>query len=202
MSQHRFSITLGTIILVLTLATDATAAENSIFAMERSSTAETANCLPYAVGRVTINSLGPVESLHVEVSGLPPNTDFDLFVIQLPDKPFGLAWYQGDILTNSAGVGVGDFVGRFSVETFIVAPGVGPAPDEFKAPPFPDATLNPATDPIQTYHLGLWFNRPADAAAAGCPNTVTPFNGTHNAGIQALSTRNFPSLAGPLSQVK
>ena len=201
MSQHRFLIATGTIILVLTLAIAARAAENFIFTMERSSAAVTAGCLPNASGRVTINSLGPVESLHVEVFGLRPDTDFDLFVIQLPDKPFGLSWYQGDILTNSSGTGVGDFVGRFSIETFIVAPGVGPAPDEFTALPFPDATSNPATNPIQTYHLGLWFNKPADAAAAGCPNTVTPFNGTHNAGIQALSTRNFPSLAGPLSQV-
>jgi hypothetical protein len=24
-----------------------------------------------------------------------PNTDFDFFVIQIPDKPFGLAWYRG-----------------------------------------------------------------------------------------------------------
>jgi hypothetical protein len=52
------------------------------------------------------------------------------------------------------------------------------------------------------YHLGLWFNSPTDAAAAGCPNTVTPFNGEHNAGVQALSTRNFPDQAGPLSQIQ
>jgi len=166
----------------------------------RSSAAAAAGCLPNAGGTVTINSFGPVESLHVKAFGLRPNTHFDLFVIQLPDDPFGLAWYQGDILTNSTGTGAGDFVGRFSIKTFIVAPGVGPAPDVFTAPPFPDATMNPSTGPIQTYHLGLWFNLPADAAAAGCPNTVTPFNGTHNAGIQALSTRNFPNLAGPLSR--
>ena len=63
-------------------------------------------------------------------------------------------------------------MGRFSIETFIVAPGVGPAPDEFTAPPFPDATSNPATPPIQTYHLGLWFNRPADAAAEAKKNVT------------------------------
>jgi hypothetical protein len=48
------------------------------------------------------------------------------------------------------------------------------------------------------YHLGLWFNSPRDAARAGCPATVTPFNGEHNAGVQALSTRNFSTLFGPL----
>src|SRR5882724_4032441 len=36
--------------------------------------------------------------------------------------------------------------------------------------------------PIHTFHLGLWFNSPVDAANAGCPGTVTRFNGDHNAG--------------------
>jgi hypothetical protein len=52
------------------------------------------------------------------------------------------------------------------------------------------------------FHLGLWFGSPAAAAAAGCPTTVTPFNGDHNAGIQALSTRQFPALNGPLSRLR
>ena len=49
---------------------------------------------------------------------------------------------------------------------------------------------------------GFWFNDPADAAAAGCSNGVTPFNGEHNAGPQAMSTAQFPVLAGPLKHVK
>jgi hypothetical protein len=49
--------------------------------------------------------------------------------------------------------------------------------------------------------LGLWFNDPKDAASAGLPPTVTPFNGEHNAGLQVLSTRNFPDDSGPLSKV-
>jgi hypothetical protein len=67
--------------------------------------------------------------------------------------------------------------------------------------PFPDAAENPATNPVHTFHLGLWFNSPDDAAAAGCPDDVTPFNGDHTAGIQALSTRNFPDDQGPLRQL-
>src|ERR1700751_3381373 len=109
----------------LAVATSANAAENITFNLLRSSGAVTANCIPKAAGRVTINSLGTVETMHVEVSGLPPNSEFDVFVIQLPNAPFGLSWYQGDIETNNIGVGVADFVGRFSVETFIVAPGSG-----------------------------------------------------------------------------
>ena len=66
---------------------------------------------------------------------------------------------------------------------------------------FPDVGQNPATFPVQ-YHLGLWFNDPKDAVKAGCPGTVTPFNGEHNAGIQVLNTSNFPDLQGPLFHLK
>ncbi len=74
-------------------------------------------------------------------------------------------------------------------------------PVENIQPPFPDASVNPATAPVHTFHLGLWFNDPADAQAAGCPNAVTPFNGDHNAGFQILSTRNFADDQGPLRQL-
>jgi hypothetical protein len=159
--------------------------------------------LKNAKAHVHVRSVGPVEIMEVFVQGLPPNTDFDFFVIQVPNKPFGLAWYQGDIETNRNGVGFGSFVGRFSIETFIVATGIAPAPVvHFDDPqPFPDADHNPATNPVQLYHLGLWFNSPADAAKAGAGNGVTPFNGEHNAGAQVLSTNGFPDAAGPLKQL-
>src|SRR5262245_4214133 len=161
-------------------------------------------CVPQARGEVKVVSKGPVEEMHVEVEGLPPNTEFDFFVIQKPGGPFGLSWYQGDIETNDEGRGHAKFVGRFNIETFIVAqpPGEQPAPVVHDQPPFPDADSNPATEPIHTFHLGLWFNSPEDAVNAGCPGAVTRFNGDHNAGIQVLSTRNFPNLEGPLQQLK
>lgn len=188
--------------LAASLLSASVAAQNTTFNMVPSAGAVAANCIPNAKGRVTINSIGIAEVMHVEASGLPANTDFDAFVIQLPNAPFGLSWYQGDLKTDSTGKGVADFIGRFSIETFIVAPGSGPAPVVFNNPPFPDASSNPATGPVHTYHIGLWFNSPMDAAAAGCPNTVTPFNGQHNAGIQALSTRNFGNLNGPLRKIQ
>jgi hypothetical protein len=161
---------------------------------------------PNARGRVKIESVGTVEIMDVKVWGLPPNTDFDFFVIQVPHAPFGLAWYQGDIETNAHGVGHERFVGRFSIETFIVAPGVAPAPVVFSTPGHPelsDVDHNPATFPVHQYHLGLWFNNPADAAAAGGPSSVTPFNGEHNAGVQVLNTQtpDFPDNFGPLRHV-
>jgi len=163
-------------------------------------------CLPDATARVGVVTNGTFEDMFIHATGLPPGTDFDFFVIQVPNAPFGLSWYQGDVETNGKGEAFQVFRGRFSVETFIIAPGVAPAPQVFNAPPFPDAAQNPETlgpdgktpGPVQTYHLGLWFNSPADALKAGCAATVTPFNGEHNAGIQVLNTSNFPDTQGPL----
>lgn len=188
--------------LVLAFASLTAAAQNTTFSLVRSAGAANANCIADARGRVTINSLGNVEVMHVEVSGLPPKTEFDAFILQLPNSPFGLAWYQGDLTTDENGRGVAQFIGRFSRETFIVAPGVGPAPLVHDARPFPDATVNPATAPVHTFHVGLWFGSPEAANAAGCGSGVTPFNGDHNAGIQALSTRNFANGNGPLRNIQ
>ncbi len=157
-------------------------------------------CVPNASGSVRIQPAGPVEIMDVTVAGLPPNTEFDFFVLQVPKAPFGVSWYQGDIQTDKNGRGHQHFIGRFSIETFAVAPGTAPAPVVFDGP-FPDASLNPAFNPLQMYHLGLWFGSPTAAQAAGCPGTVTPFNGEHNAGIQVLNTSNFPDDQGPLRKV-
>ena len=75
--------------------------------------------------------------------------------------------------------------------------------NEFPSPPavVPEATTGIATNPIQMYHLGLWFNSASDAAKAGCLATQTPFNGEHNAGIQVLNTSNFDLLKGPLIKI-
>jgi len=171
------------------------------FHMVRSAASVKANCLNSAGAKVTIESEGPVEIMRVSANHLPPNTDFDLFVIQVPNAPFGISWYQGDLESNSSGHANGTFIGRFSVETFAVAPGSAPASQVFNGP-FPDASVNPPFNPVQMYHLGLWFNAPKDAVAAGCAGATTPFNGEHDAGVQALSTQNFSDQAGPLRQIQ
>lgn len=176
------------------------AVTSTSFHMVRSAAAVTAKCVKDAEATVRIVSNGPTETMTVHVDGLPKNTDFDFFVIQVPNAPFGLSWYQGDIETNKNGSGTGTFIGRFSIETFIVAPGSAPAPVVHHGT-FTDASSNPATPPVHTFHLGLWFNSSTDAAKAGCPNTVTPFNGDHTAGVQVLSTRNFGDANGPLRRI-
>lgn len=158
-------------------------------------------CLPYVKGHVQVKPLVGAEQMTVSVTGLPPNTDFNLFVIQAPNAPFGMAWYQGDIESDYLGNGSRKFIGRFNEETFIVAPGSIAAPDVHHDN-FPDAGVNPQTAPVHTYHVGLWFNSAADAVKAGCPGNVTPFSGEHTAGVQVLNTSNYPDLSGPLLHVK
>jgi hypothetical protein len=198
--RRLWALLLATTTLFVTTA-PAIAEEKIPFDLVRSATAETGNCLLDAEGHVTVEPREGAEQMKVTVQGLPPNTAFNVFVTQLPNGPFGLSWYQGDIQTNSKGIGHGSFRGRFNIETFVVAPGQGPAP-VIHSSPIPDASSNPATAPVHMYHVGLWFDSPLAAAAAGCPATVTPFNGEHNAGIQALSTRQFPNDQGPLRQIQ
>jgi hypothetical protein len=156
------------------------------------------NCLHKAEGTVTVHTLGVVENLDAVIEGLPPNTDFVIFNIQVPNKPFGLAWYNGDILTDAKGVGATHLVGRFNIGTFILSPGAVPSPQVF-----PDNSKTGMTvAPVQIYHIGIWFNSPHDAAKAGCSSTVTPFTSNHQAGIQVLNTATFPDNAGPLLQLK
>jgi hypothetical protein len=146
------------------------------------------------------HTFGDFENLEVFVRGLPPNTGFDLFSIQVPNAKFGLAWYIGDIETDINGDGVGNFVGRFNKETFIVSQVALPSANIFPKPPafLAQSTTGAQVDPVQIYHLGLWFNSADDAVKAGCPGNHTPFNGEHDAGIQNLNTGTFPDNAGPL----
>ena len=157
------------------------------------------NCLPNAQGHVTVNNVGANQRMHVVVNGLPANTSFTFFVLQVPTAPFAMSWYQGDIDTDESGSGSQQFFGIFSSETFIFAPATRAAPQTH---PGIDALTNPVTAPVHMYHLGLWFSDAADAAVAGCPGTVTPFDGDHQAGIQVLNTSNFGTEAanGPLGQ--
>ena len=130
-----------------------------------------------------------------KIEGMPENTEFDAFVIQVPNFPFGISWCQGDNKAKEYGVGYA----RFNEKTFIVVPGTPTV-----APPTHegDAETNLITKPIHTYHIGIWFNSPEDAVKAGCPEPKTPFNDEHNAGIKILNTGYLPDDKGPLLRVK
>jgi hypothetical protein len=148
------------------------------------------SCLPKARGSVTITPGELNDRMEVSVSGLAPNTGYDLFVTQIPQKPFGIAWYQSDLQTGSNGKGSVTVRGIFNVETFSLSNGG------------PTTTFAPT----HQYHLGLWFNDPQVPFRLGCEHgqtspIVTPFNGEQHAGIQVLNTSDFPDNAGPLSHV-
>jgi hypothetical protein len=147
-------------------------------------------CLPHAQGNVTIVRGAQNDTMTISVHGLPAKTGFDLFVIQTPNKPFGVAWYQSDLQTNRHGEGTVVVKGIFNIETFTV-----------------DTDPAHAVAPTHQFHLGLWFNSPAKPFNLGCEGSatapiVTPFNGEQHAGIQILNTSNFPVNKGPLSHVK
>jgi hypothetical protein len=150
------------------------------------------SCLPHAGGRVTIIPGSQNDTMEVSIFGMPANADFDLFVIQQPNKPFGVSWYQTDVNADRNGSGHATVRGVFDAETFSVSPA---------------GSANPFA-PTHQYHLGLWFNDFNLPYHLGCepngPGTqpiVTPFNGEQNAGIQVLNTADFPDGAGPLSHV-
>jgi hypothetical protein len=182
-----------------TLASPASAAKSQIsFPMVRSTASVAAGCLQHARAHVRVEKQGQTEKMTIRASGLPRNTEFVVFVTQLPNAPFGVSWYQSDLDSNGRGRATVTVKGRFNIETFAVAPAPGAAPTPHGGL---DAATNPAFKPIHAFHVGLWFNSPTDAAKAGCLATVTPFNGDHNAGPQAMSTRNAPDRHGPLSRL-
>ena len=147
------------------------------------------SCLPHARGVVTIIPGSQNDLMDVTISGMPSHAEFDLFVIEQPNKPFGVSWYQTDVNANGNGVGHASVRGIFDRETFSVSPGG-----------------TTTFGPTHQFHLGLWFNDPSLPFKLGCEPgqsapVVTPFNGEQHAGIQVLNTAEFPVGAGPLSQV-
>ena len=193
----RLAATAGLCVTVSAAVLAATAPDTVAFKMVRAKNLPV-TCVPSAKAYVSVRPQESAERMTITAVGLPRNTEFDLFVLQVPNFPFGVSWYVGDMKTDGRGVSTKTFVSRFNHETFAVAPDKAPAP---KLHP-QDAVENPAFKPIHTLHLGIWFNSAKDAERAGCPKIVTPFNGTHDAGVQVLSTRTFPDAQGPLINVK
>jgi hypothetical protein len=192
------------LILALVIAALAAAAAFAVdsttsFKMVRSQAAVDNDCLEGAKANFDVHTT-PTDNqiMDVSVNHAPKNTEFELFITQQPNSPFGVSWYQADFTTNNQGNGEVRARGIFSEELFAFAPGVVKAPQVDNQ----DAEKNPKYDPVHTFHVGLWFGDPKDAKEAGCSGKVTQFDGDHEAGIQAFSTRNFPDLKGPLGNIK
>jgi hypothetical protein len=173
----------------VTHAANTSASWTNVFKFKLVPSPNIAACLPKAQGEAVITRGSLNDTLQLQVHGLAPSTGYDLFVIEVPNKPFGVSWYQSDLETDVHGNGQVSVRGIFNVETFSVSLGG-----------------TTTFSPTHQYHLGLWFNDPNVPFDLGCePGAtvpiVTPFNGEQNAGIQVLNTSNFPDAAGPLSHV-
>jgi hypothetical protein len=129
------------------------------------------------------------DTATVELRNFKPRLNFDLFTIQHSPQTatgaadanpsVGLAWYQSDIHVGSDGTG------RARIRTILLDQIFGVDKDIPLAP-------------TNTFHLGFWFNNPADAHNCGFTGT-TPFNGEHTAGPLAFVTRpDATTNLGPL----
>src|SRR5438874_10911849 len=108
MKTKFLTIVLAAVAGFTSVAPQANAATGDSITFNLKVSAGAAACLsPNAFGRVTISDLGPVQNMHVEILNMPPTTEFATFLLQVPKSPFGLTWYQGDIVTNKDGRGVG-----------------------------------------------------------------------------------------------
>ena len=196
--MRKLSIIAVLSLLVVALAAAFAVDSTTSFKMVRSQAAVDNDCLQGAKAHVDVRTT-PTDNqiMDVTVNHAPKNTEFELFVTQQPNNPFGISWYQADFTTNNEGHGEVRTRGIFSEELFVFAPGSVKAPQVDKF----DAEKNPKYDPVHTFHVGLWFGDPKDAKEAGCSGKVTQFDGDHEAGIQAFSTRNFPNLKGPLGKI-
>jgi hypothetical protein len=139
----------------------------------------------------TVNAVvtrGPQnDTMTLSLRNFKPGLKFDLFTIERsnqlangdPDpgfKNFGLAWYQSDVEANRS----------VTVKTILLDQIFGFDPDV-------------QLKPTNTFHVGFWFNNPADAAACGFTGPPTPFNGEHKAGPVAFITRPKADInLGPL----
>jgi hypothetical protein len=143
--------------------------------------------IQHAVASVTVRNRFAThadnDTLTLHASGLPPNTGFDLFLVEhspfdadFASSGFGVGWYQSDLESNAAGVAEVRVVGIFDKETFVLE------------------RVNPLSL-VHTYNVGFWFNSPSEEQQV-CGNASTPaqtpFNGEQNAGLLAMISRGAP----------
>jgi hypothetical protein len=132
------------------------------------------------------------DALFLHARNIKPGLKFDLFSVEhsplgADDKPdpafvnFGLAWYQSDVDANGRGSASVLIRTILLDQIFGFDPTVGLAP-------------------TNTFHVGFWFNNPADAAPCGFdPTKPTPFNGEHDAGpLAMISLPDATTGLGPL----
>ena len=142
---------------------------------------------------VIVNQGPQNDTLVLYLTHFRPGLGLDLFTVQntnlnsdgslntgFKNPPgFGLAWYQSDVEVDANGQAFVTVASKFVDEIFGFDPGASLAP-------------------THAFHVGLWFDSPSDAASCGFSG-ITPFNGSQNAGPNALiSVPNKTTGLGPL----
>jgi hypothetical protein len=113
------------------------------------------------------------DDFEIEASGLPPKTDFTVFLLETPGTPFGAAEYIGDFTTDKHGRGENTF-------KLIVAEA------------FASTLVDGARVRAELNHVGFWFADPAgdDGCFGAGQGAVTPFDGDNEAGVQVMNSAN------------
>ncbi len=111
---------------------------------------------------------------------LPPNRDFTVFLLEQAGSPFGAAEYIGDLHTNANGNGQNTF--RLIVQEA-----------------FSSTLVNGQRARVDLNRVGMWFADPKDDdfCLGSSPQTVTPFDGGNEAGVQAFNSANADPLPPP-----
>ena len=145
--------------------------------------------------KVTVTRGKLNDTLTITGQNFKPGLAFDMFTVERsnllsngsPDPNFtnfGMAWYQSDLQVS----GQGSFT--TNIKTILLDQIFGFDADQ----------SNP--NPINTFHLGFWFNNPNDANVDGCvfdTTKPTPFNGEHNAGpVAFITVPDAKTNLGPL----
>ena len=147
---------------------------------------------PTPTAHVTVTRGRLNDTLVIHAKHIKPHVAFDMFTVQrsslLADGSvdpnftnFGLAWYQSDLQADDEG----NFT--TTIKTILLDQIFGFDPDV-------------ALTPLNTFHVGFWFNNPKTAAKCGFdPKKPTPFNGEHKAGpVAMISVPDATTNLGPL----
>jgi hypothetical protein len=139
------------------------------------SSAALAKCMPHAKVYITVklrtDKIGK-DIFIVDASGLPANTSFTTFLLEVPGAPFGAAEYIGDVNTDKYGKAHAEF-------ELIVQEA------------FASTLVDGKRVRVDLNHVGMWFADPAaDDFCLGKNSPVTPFDGDGEAGVQAFNSSN------------
>jgi len=146
------------------------------------SSAQLADCMPNAKVNIEVglqtDRIG-FDTFEVDASGLPPNTDFTVFLLEQAGSPFGAAEYIGDISSNAHG--------RAKNEFHLIVQEA-----------FASTLVNGTRVRVDLNQVGMWFADPeADDFCLGAGSPVTPFDGDDEAGVQAFNSANTTPLPAP-----